>query len=176
MKKILFFIIAITLFSCSFHVEHEMAPLTYDKTTSIQGDEKTVIFKSTAYGRSAEEAIERAKMLAVYTVIFQGINNTNSMYPMINDDKLLQNKEEYFKAFFGVKNIELMTNGSNRYGKASADYRNFVAIAGDGSIKANDRIKVGKELKVTIVVSVNIHQLRRKLENDEIINKLSHGF
>ena len=52
----------------------------------------------------------------------------------------------------------------------------FVSASGDGNIAAGDRVKVGKEYKIGIVVSVMKDQLRKDLEAAGIVKGLSSGF
>ena len=52
----------------------------------------------------------------------------------------------------------------------------FVSVTGDGAIGAGDRIKVGKEYKVGVVVSVSKDELRKDLEAAGIIKSLNSGF
>ena len=52
----------------------------------------------------------------------------------------------------------------------------FVSVSGDGSVASEDRMKVGKEYKVGVVVSVMYDLLRKDLEAAGIIRGLSSGF
>ncbi|HEY9124892.1 MAG TPA: hypothetical protein VIO15_11175, partial [Bacteroidales bacterium] len=56
------------------------------------------------------------------------------------------------------------------------DYMRYVAESSDGSIGAEDRLKVGKEYKIGIVVSVQKDLLRKDLEKAGIIRALDSGF
>jgi hypothetical protein len=51
----------------------------------------------------------------------------------------------------------------------------FVTLTNSG-LGAGDRMKVGKEYKVGVVVSVNIELLRKDLEAAGIIRALNSGF
>ena len=52
----------------------------------------------------------------------------------------------------------------------------FVNVTGDGSVAAEDRLKVGKEYKIGVVVSINVNLLRKDLETAGIIKGLGAGF
>ena len=52
----------------------------------------------------------------------------------------------------------------------------FVNVTGDGSINAGDRMKVGREYKIGVVVSVSKDALRKDLEAAGVIKGLSSGF
>jgi hypothetical protein len=55
-------------------------------------------------------------------------------------------------------------------------YMKFVNVTGDGSVAAEDKLKVGKEYKIGVVVSVNVAGLRKDLEAAGIIRGLKSGF
>ena len=55
-------------------------------------------------------------------------------------------------------------------------YMKFVSVSGDGSIAAEDRLKVGKEYKIGVVISVSKDNLRKDLEDAGIVKGLSSGF
>ena len=69
-------------------------------------------------------------------------------------------KSEFFKDFF----------------QDGGKYMKFVSLVNNGAIDAGDRIKIGKEYKIGIVVSVNVAALRKDLEDAGIIKSLSNGF
>jgi len=52
----------------------------------------------------------------------------------------------------------------------------FVSTSNDGAVAAGDRMKVGKEYKVGVVLSVNVAALRKDLEAAGIIKALGAGF
>lgn len=52
----------------------------------------------------------------------------------------------------------------------------FVSLSNDGAVGAEDRMKIGKEYKIGLVVTVNVAELRKDLENAGIIRSLSSGF
>ena len=55
-------------------------------------------------------------------------------------------------------------------------YMKFVNITGDGSVRPEDRLKIGKEYKIGVVVSVNVQLLRSDLESAGVIRGLNSGF
>jgi hypothetical protein len=138
-----------------------------------QGCEGTVLFKIFSYGLSKQEAIERCKMEAVYAIMFEGVANSNSEKPLIKNNKLLSEKRTYFTNFFGVDNITARTrnNGQIPFGKENAPYRNFVSIATNDNLNPNDILRSGQLYRIGVPVSVKLHKLRKKLEEDKIIEK-----
>jgi hypothetical protein len=69
-------------------------------------------------------------------------------------------KEDFFKPFF----------------EDGGKYMKFVSMSNDGAVAAEDRMKVGKEYKVGVVLSVNVSALRKDLEAAGIIKSLGAGF
>jgi sRNA-binding protein len=52
----------------------------------------------------------------------------------------------------------------------------FVSSTSDGNVDAADRIKVGKEYKIGVIVSVMKDELRKDLEAAGVIRGLASGF
>jgi hypothetical protein len=55
-------------------------------------------------------------------------------------------------------------------------YMKYATQSGDGSIRPEDLVKIGKEYKIGVIVSVMSDQLRKDLEAAGIIKGLSNGF
>ena len=64
-----------------------------------------------------------------------------------------QAHEDYFKQFFDD----------------GGKYMQFVSLTNAGAIAPGDHLKVGKEYKIGLIVSVNVDALRKQLETDGII-------
>lgn len=129
------------------------------------GNEGTKLIKVFSYSKKADVAIEQAKKNAIHAMIFQGFNGNSgsgcpTQKPLANNPALEQEKAEFFDSFFAD----------------GGKYMKFVSVSGDGSIDAADRMKVGKEYKVGVVVSVMYDLLRKDLEAAGIIRGLSSGF
>ena len=52
----------------------------------------------------------------------------------------------------------------------------YVSLSNDGAVAAEDRMKIGKEYKIGVIVSVNVAQLRKALEDANIVKSLTSGF
>jgi len=129
------------------------------------GNEGTKLIKVFSYSKKADVAIEQAKKNAVHAMIFQGFNGNSgsgcpSQKPLTSNPALEDEKKEFFDAFFAD----------------GGKYMKFVSVSGDGQVAAEDRMKVGKEYKVGVVVSVMYDLLRKDLEDAGIIKGLSSGF
>lgn len=128
--------------------------------TGIQG---TYLIKVWSYSKKPEVAMEQCKKNAVHGVIFKGfsgISGVPGQSPLTNNTNLEVEKADFFKTFF------------NDGGK----YMKFVSLSNDGAVAAEDRMKIGKEYKIGVVVAVNVTELRKDLENAGVIKSLSSGF
>ncbi|MDP3444404.1 MAG: hypothetical protein Q8T08_16220 [Ignavibacteria bacterium] len=127
------------------------------------GMDGTQLVKVWGYGKKPNDAIEQAKKNAVQAVIFKGIATGERgcmQKPLVTAPGAEQQFQDYFNAFF----------------QAGGKYLNYVNLSSDGSIDPKDRLKVGKQYKVGVIVSVSHAQLRKELEAAGIIKKLGEGF
>ena len=127
------------------------------------GMDGTQLIKVWGYGEKPNDAIEQAKKNAVHAVIFKGITAGAGgcmVRPLVTAPGAEQQFEDYFNAFFSER----------------GNYLNFVNLSSDGSIDPRDRLKVGKQFKVGVIVSVSHAQLRKELEAAGVLKKLDAGF
>jgi hypothetical protein len=128
--------------------------------TGIQG---TYQIKVWSYSKKSETAIEQAKKNAVHGIIFKGFpdkERVRGQKALAQSPNLEQEKSDFFKDFFQDR------------GK----YQKFVTLTDNGAIGPGDRIKIGKEYKIGVVVTVNVAALRKDLEDAGIIKALGSGF
>jgi hypothetical protein len=128
--------------------------------TGVQG---TYLIKVWSYSKKPDVAIDQAKKNAIHGVIFKGFASK----PGVSGQKALcsdQSAEEEHQGFFN----DFFQNGGR--------YMQFINLSTDGAVAAEDRMKIGKEYKVGVLVSVNIAALRKYLEDEKIIKSLSSGF
>jgi len=129
------------------------------------GVDGTKLVKVWSYSKSPEVAMNQAKKNAVHGMIFKGYAGNSetrcpSAPPLTNNAALEQDKAEYFEKFFAD----------------GGPYMKFVSATNDGGVAAEDRVKIGKEYKIGVTVSVMYDQLRKELESAGIIKGLSSGF
>lgn len=127
------------------------------------GTQGTYLIKVWSYSKKPDVAIEQAKKNAVHGVIFKGFTGTSSVpgqKAITNNVNLEEEKADFFKPFFAD----------------GGKYMKFVSTSNDGAVAAEDRMKIGKEYKVGVLVSVNVSALRKDLEDAGIIKSLSSGF
>jgi len=178
MKKLLIIVIIIMQSCKTTQVIVPVDFTNYEVKALNQGTQGTVLMKVYSYGYTIDNAIERAKMDAVHAVLFKGVSGSNSSRPIVLEGQEVH--KEYFDDFFGLYKVE--KGRKNLVDPFSIDkvfnapYKMYVQLSNDGSIDPSDRLKVGNKYKVGVVVSVNLTELRGKMENDKIINKLNSGF
>ena len=121
------------------------------------------MIKVWSYSKKPAVAMEQAKKNAIHGVIFQGFagggQGCTSQRPLSDDPELVQQKAEFFDNFFAD----------------GGKYMQFVGNASDG-LNPNDRVKIGKEYKVGVIVTVLKDNLRKYLEETGMIKKLDSGF
>jgi hypothetical protein len=128
--------------------------------TGVQG---TYLVKVWSYSKKPDVAIEQAKKNAVHGIIFRGFAGKQGIpgqRPLTTNVNLEEEKAEFFDPFFDD----------------GGKYMKFVSITNDGSVAAGDRLKVGKEYKIGVIVSVNVTALRQDLEAAGVIKGLTNGF
>lgn len=134
----------------------------YDVECVSTGAQGSYLVKVWSYSKKPAVAIEQAKKNAVHGIIFKGFTGAGAgctQKPLVDDPAAEQANAEFFKDFFAD----------------GGKYMKFVAVSSDGMINPEDRIKIGKEYKIGVVVSVLKDNLRADLENAGIIKKLGGG-
>lgn len=127
------------------------------------GTQGSYLIKVWSYSKKPIVAIEQAKKNAVHGIIFKGfvgIQGVPGQRPLTTNPNLEVEQAEFFKNFFAE----------------GGKYMKFVNITNDGSVASEDRLKIGKEYKIGVVVSVNVAGLRKDLEDAGILRGLSSGF
>jgi hypothetical protein len=127
------------------------------------GTQGTYLIKVWSYSKKPDVAIEQAKKNAVHGIIFKGFTGTSSVpgqKALTNNVNLEEEKSDFFKPFFAD----------------GGKYMKFVSTSNDGAVAAEDRMKIGKEYKVGVILSVNVSALRKDLEDAGIIKSLGGGF
>jgi hypothetical protein len=143
--------------------ENDTFEWRYEIEVVNTGSQGTKQVKVWTYSKKADVAMEQAKKNAVHGIIFKGMPNKGNVMgdkPMAQDPNLESSQEEFFKEFF----------------KDGGKYSKYVSLVNNGAIAAGDIMKVGKEFKVGVIVSVNTGGLRKDLESAGIIKSLSNGF
>lgn len=128
------------------------------------GKEGTYLVKVWSYSKKPAIAMEQAKKNAVHAIIFQGFGGgaqgCTSQKALTNNTALEQEKADFFADFFAD----------------GGKYMKYVGTANDGAMGEGDRIKIGKEYKMGVIVTVLKDNLRKDLEQAGILKKLDSGF
>jgi hypothetical protein len=161
MKKYLFIVIVFISFHFSTYSQGKNpADYNYEIQFIKTGLQGTELFKVFTYCKKEKDCIVYAKVDAVKAILFKGIPGSGMAHPMVNDVGAEEKYKDFFSEFF----------------KSGGRYLNYVSISNDGSINENDRFKVGRQLKIGVIVSVQKANLRKELEAAGIIKKLDQGF
>lgn len=152
MKGILLFL----LFVCSLSLS---AQWRYDIECAGVANEGFYLVKVSSFAKKQPDAVKQAVKNAVHGVLFKGvagkIGGCPSQRPIINDRTTETTEVDFFKNFFS-------DNG---------DYLKYASCIG-----TPESIKIGREYKVSSVVSVHKDQLRKDLEQLGFVRSLSSGF
>lgn len=135
----------------------------YEVQAIGEGSEGTYLVKVWTYSKKANIAIEQAKKNAIHGVIFQGligVGRVANQPPLATDPGIEVSKADYFNDFF----------------RDNGPYMKYVLVSGDGSVASGDVMRVGKEYKVGVVVSIRKDLLKSDLVKAGIIRSLSSGF
>jgi hypothetical protein len=127
---------------------------------AAQGTEQVKVW---TYSKKPIVAMEQASKNAVHGVVFKGYPNKDRIpgqKPLLSDATLTDEQATFLDQFFDD----------------GGPYQRFVSLIGNGTIAPEDRIKIGKEYKIGVVVKISTAELRKELERANIIKKLGAGF
>ena len=161
-------LIVLTSFSLSISAQNKKADKdtrnwVYEIEPVGVGTQGSYLIKVWSYSKKPMVALEQAKKNAVHGIIFKGftgIQGVPGQRPLTNNPNLEVEQAEFFKNFCAE----------------GGKYMKFVNITNDGSVAAEDRLKIGKEYKIGVVVSVNVAGLRKDLEDAGMVRGLNSGF
>lgn len=128
-----------------------------------EGKEGTYLIKVWTYSKKSEVAIEQAKKNAIHGIIFKGytgVGRVTSQPPLASDSGVEFEKADFFDPFF-------TENGG---------YMKYINVTGDGSVSPEDVLKVNKEYKIGVIVSVKKDMLKKDLIAAGVVRSLSSGF
>lgn len=124
------------------------------------GTESSYLLQITSYVPDLRLALDQAKKDAIHAVLFKGLAGNNlgctTKDPLITNADY-ENNNQYFEDFFF---------NSTQYNK--------YATSPTGSAETSEvyKVKGKKNYRVTFIISVNVDELRKKLEFDKIIESL----
>jgi len=171
MKKMKFILlIIIVLCSVTGFSQNKKAKKKADGDTHIfryeiecagVGTAGTYLVKVWSYSKKPIVAFEQAGKNAVHGVLFKGLPASKacrqSQVPMAANSPVWSERAEFYEQFF----------------RDGGEYLKYINSSGN---TAMETIKIGKEYKVSTIISVAKDQLRKDLETAGILNELSSGF
>ena len=165
MRKILFSLLAVALCVPAVasirqkQADKDTNQFRYEIECAGNAIQGTYLVKVWTYSKKASVAENQCRKNAVHGVIFKGYGGGQgcvSQRPMVSDPGAETQYVEYFDSFFA--------NGG--------EFQKYASIMGG----TTETVKVGKEYKVGVVVSVRKDDLRKALEAAGIIRGLNSGF
>lgn len=162
MKKTKQFVFALLMVSMAMVAQKREDQRTMEWRYEIEcagvGPEGTYLVKVYTYSKKRELPMEQAKKNAVHGILFKGYAgdralNCATQKPICTNPNIEFEKKEFFETFF--------QNGGK--------YMKYVFDSSDGNINPADCMKVGKEYKVGVMISVSKDLLRKDLEAAGII-------
>lgn len=136
---------------------------SYEITTEKVGVEGTKFVKVWGFGKTVDKAVMAAKRNAVHACLFRGLPggpNANATPAICKDPNAFDNNVKYFEAFFAPE----------------GDYLKFVNLTTDGVPSGQDKRKIKGGYKCALYIQVMFDNLKRQMEADGIVKKLSTGF
>ena len=120
------------------------------------------VLKVWSYASDPRVAIEQAKKNAVHGILFKGMadaERAKGCSPLVPEGESAH--EAFFEAFFAQ----------------GGDYMRYVALTTSGEVAAEDVLRISKkEYKIGVIVTVQYDNLRRRLEQEGIVEKLNSRF
>ena len=135
----------------------------YEIAVEKVGVEGTKFVKVWGSGKDVDAAVLSAKRNAVHACLFRGLlvgTDVNATPAICRDPRALEDHIDYFERFFA----------------ADGPFLNYVNVTTDGVPSGQDRRQVKGGFKVAIYAQVLYDDLKRQMENDGIIRKLSTYF
>jgi len=131
----------------------------YDIEPASEAKQGTYVIRVCSYSSRTNPALEQCLKNAVHGVVFKGYSGLGSITgkpALAREPGIETQKADFFKPFFAD----------------GGDFRKFASQVGDEV----ERTKVGRDVKVCMVVKVMAEDLRKYLEAAGIIRGLGAGF
>lgn len=135
--------------------------------TSGQATQGSILVKVWSYSKDKYIPQTQAAKNAVHGVLFKGVAALNdgntrvpAQRPIVTDINAETEHADFFKTFF----------------QDGGKYMKFVNFVNNGIPGPGDIVKINKEYKIGVKVSVSKDALRKEMEADGIIKSLGSGF
>lgn len=170
MKQILLFALVLVIPTLGYSQKRKIkkanedtAAWRYELEAQEVGTQGTCLVKVWSYSKKPNVASSQARKNAVHGVIFKGIpakDRIPGRKPLVANSAAEAQHAAFFNSFFAE----------------GGDFMRYVTLTNNGAIEAGDVMKIGKEYKVGVNVTVNYSALRKALEEAGIVKKLDAGF
>lgn len=170
MKNILLFALMLIVPAIGFSqkkkikkANEDTAQWRYEIEALEVGTQGTCLVKVWSYSKKPEVASSQSRKNAVHGVIFKGIpakDRIPGKKPLVQNASAEAEHADFFKNFFAD----------------GGAFMRYVTLTNNGAIEAGDVMKIGKEYKVGVNVTVNYSELRKAMEDAGVIKKLGAGF
>lgn len=170
MKNILLFALMLIVPAVGFSqkkkikkANEDTAQWRYEIVALEVGTQGTCLVKVWSYSKKPEVASSQSRKNAVHGVIFKGIpakDRIPGKKPLVQNASTEAEHADFFKNFFAD----------------GGAFMRYVTLTNNGAIEAGDVMKIGKEYKVGVNVTVNYSELRKAMEDAGVIKKLGAGF
>lgn len=132
----------------------------YDIEMAEVGEPGTLVVKVWCYNKKPNVDEQTALMNAVKGVMFKGVSDAGRMKGRRALVKAgYDSNPEYFDTFF-----------------SNNEFMEYAHIGVNNYVAQDDLIKIKKTYKIGKIVVVHFNELRKRLENDKIIEGLDSGF
>ena len=170
--KIALIVLAVfTLASCSTAKKvADKQTLTWQyeiEPTTGQAVQGSILVKVWSYSKDKNVATTQAGKNAVHGVLFKGVSALNNEYARVPAQKAIVtdvNAESTYKNYF------------TDFFKDGGKYNKYVNFVNNGIPAPGDIIKVGKQYKIGVRVSVAKDALRKEMEAAGVVKALGAGF
>lgn len=162
---------ALTLASCATTKKvADKQTLTWQyeiEPTTGQAVQGSILVKVWSYSKDKNVAITQAGKNAVHGVLFKGVSELKNEYARVPAQKAMVtdlNAESTYKSYL------------EDFFKDGGKYMKYVNFVNNGIPAPGDIIKVGKEYKIGVRVSVAKDALRKEMEAAGVVKALGAGF
>lgn len=147
-KANIFFVFSLFLFSCASKIQNNSAESFY-----LGKRGKDIIELSVkGYHKNRNKVIDAAERRAFEIILFRGLPNSEFRNPLFeNEHEAKRLNTDFFMTFFNDK-----------------IYRNFIVSSSTSTLVSKNK---NKNYSQEIMLSINVHSLRKYLEQNEIIKK-----
>lgn len=121
------------------------------------------LIKVYTYSKNRKVAIEEAKRSAVHGILFKGFIGSNgcaTQKPLVKNPSAETENRDFFNVFFGE----------------GGKYMKYVTLSTDSNVDPSSIVKVGKEYKIGIIVTIAKDALRKDLESAGIIKNIADRY